>query len=158
MDNKKISRRDFLKLGGLAAVSLPAINKVGKIGGQDLFESPDVYGGFLVKQLSDGDDPFEMNGGFKRMHAKDVIFSRLPYTLLLVGVARFTTLLLFTSTSAEMAASLLRSMAALAFISAFTIDPFSILSESILPLTKVYSVSKFEFTWEEDAVDPLEKV
>ncbi len=77
MSERKISRRDFLKLGGLAAVSLPTINKVGKMGEYDLLESPEAYGGFLVRNLK-GDEPaIEVDDSFyERFDSKNVIFSR----------------------------------------------------------------------------------
>lgn len=77
MTSKKISRRDFLKLGGLSAVSLPVIRKVGNIGDQILLESEDMYGGFLVRQLEKDNPPYEVDDSvYKRFNAKYGIFSR----------------------------------------------------------------------------------
>jgi hypothetical protein len=73
-----VSRRDFLKLGSLAALSLPAINKVGSSGPSELLESPDLYGGFLIKTLAKGDSPYEVDDSiYQRFDARDVIFSRI---------------------------------------------------------------------------------
>ncbi len=79
-DKKNISRRDFLKLGGLAAVSLPAITKVGSIGGDDLLESKEAYGGFLVRTRADDDPPFQIDeANYERFDAKNAIFSRMTW-------------------------------------------------------------------------------
>ena len=52
MENrKKFSRKDFLKLGGLAAISLPTMTKVGQLGADSLVRSEEAYGGFRVRQL-----------------------------------------------------------------------------------------------------------
>ncbi len=48
-DKKKITRRDFLTLAGMAGMSLPLAKVVGHVGGSDLLYSPEQYGGFLVK-------------------------------------------------------------------------------------------------------------
>lgn len=77
--NPKVNRRDFLRMGGLAAVSLPIITKVGTVHGEDVLESEEAYGGFLIRQQAENEDPFETNADFERMHAKDVIFSRMVY-------------------------------------------------------------------------------
>lgn len=54
---KKLSRKDFLKVAGLSAAALPAARVVGKMGDYDLVESPEEYGGFLIKRLAK-DEPF----------------------------------------------------------------------------------------------------
>jgi reductive dehalogenase len=77
MSNKNITRRDFLKLGGLAAVSLPAVTKVGSIGNDDFLESKEAYGGFLVRTLADDDPPIIVDEErYKRFDATNGIFSR----------------------------------------------------------------------------------
>lgn len=55
--SKKLSRKDFLKFSGLAAAALPTARVVGKMGNYDLVESPEEYGGFLIKRLTK-DEPF----------------------------------------------------------------------------------------------------
>ena len=76
-NNPKINRRDFLRIGGLTAVSLPMITKVGKMGEYDLLESPEAYGGFLVRTLSSDDSPIVVDeANYKRFDSTNVIFSR----------------------------------------------------------------------------------
>ncbi len=76
-NKKKVTRRDFLKLGGLAAVSLPTINQVGRIENDDLLESEEAYGGFLVRRLVDDDPPFIIDeANYQRFDSTNVIFSR----------------------------------------------------------------------------------
>jgi len=48
--NKQINRRDFLRMGGMAAMTLPVIKVVGNIGDQEVVSSPETYGSFLVKR------------------------------------------------------------------------------------------------------------
>lgn len=75
--SKKISRRDFMKLGGLAAFSLPAIKKVGQIGNYDLVESKESFGGFTINKVK-GDDPlFEFGSNYTRFDATNAILSRI---------------------------------------------------------------------------------
>jgi len=74
--NNKISRRDFLKLGGLAAFSLPAISNVGQIGDFDLLESKEKFGGFTIKTRKDDDPLFEFGPNYTRFDATNVILSR----------------------------------------------------------------------------------
>ena len=65
-------------MGGLAAVSLPAVNQVGKVGGHNLLESPELYGGFLVRTLADGENPIEVDeANYERFDATNAIFSRM---------------------------------------------------------------------------------
>ena len=72
-----ISRKDFLKLGGLAAISLPTANLVGKVGSYDLLESPEEYGGFLVQQLENGDSPYTVSADYERFDSNNCIFGRM---------------------------------------------------------------------------------
>jgi reductive dehalogenase len=77
MLGKKLSRRDFLKLGGLATMSLPTITRIGKVDGYSLLESEEAFGGFLVKQIEDGEEPIEVDEAiYKRFDPKYTIFSR----------------------------------------------------------------------------------
>ncbi len=78
-ENEKLSRRDFLKFGGLATLSVPLMRTIGKIDADTLLESKETYGGFLVRQLGEKEDPFEITDDFERIHAKDVVFSRVLY-------------------------------------------------------------------------------
>ena len=74
----KISRRDFLKIGALAGVSLPVLNKVGQLGGQELLESQEAYGGFLVRTLADEDSQIIVDEDvYERFDSKYAIFSRM---------------------------------------------------------------------------------
>lgn len=55
--SKKLSRKDFLKFAGLSAAALPAAKVVGRMGNYELVESPEEYGGFMIKRLSK-EEPF----------------------------------------------------------------------------------------------------
>lgn len=79
--SERINRRDFLRLlgvGGLAlGTAFKAPNVVGKVSDGILVESEDLYGGFLVKKLTDGEHPYEIDPAiFKAMNEKFTIFSR----------------------------------------------------------------------------------
>jgi len=74
---QNINRRDFLKLGGLTAVSLPVITQVGKIGGDDLLESEEVYGGFAIRKQADADPLFLFDDSYTRFDATNAILSRV---------------------------------------------------------------------------------
>lgn len=76
-DKYNLNRRDFMKLGGLAAVSLPTITKIGTLGAYDLLESKEAYGGFLVRTLSSGEQPYIVDDdNYERFDSTNVIFSR----------------------------------------------------------------------------------
>lgn len=71
-----INRRNFLKLSGLAAVSLPAVSIIGSVGDQLLAES-DSYGGFLVRKHSRENPPYSIDSSVhQRFDAKNCIFGR----------------------------------------------------------------------------------
>lgn len=74
----KLNRRDFLKLGGLTAVSLPAIDIIGKLGNDNLLASEEVYGGFVIRQLGKGEGPYQVSEDYERFDAKNCIFGRMP--------------------------------------------------------------------------------
>ncbi|MCA9963781.1 MAG: reductive dehalogenase [Anaerolineales bacterium] len=74
---KNINRRDFLKLGGLTAVSLPVITQIGKIGSDDLLESEEIYGGFAIRQRADDDPLFTFDDSYTRFDATNAILSRI---------------------------------------------------------------------------------
>lgn len=79
-DQNQISRKDFLRLSGLTALTLPAVRKVGRLGGHDLLSSPEMYGGFLVQNLSQDDPPIEVNDTrYERFDSTNVIFSRIMW-------------------------------------------------------------------------------
>ncbi len=74
---KPIHRRDFLKLAGLAGISLPAVSVVGKIGRDEIVSSPDQYGGFLVRRLAKDDPPYQVDDTiYKRFDEAYQMFSR----------------------------------------------------------------------------------
>lgn len=76
-EKKKLTRRDFLTLAGLAGVSLPMASVVGRIDGHDILYSPEEYGGFLVQTLKDGEPPYEVDDKiYKRFDQKNEVFSR----------------------------------------------------------------------------------
>ncbi|MDJ0753626.1 MAG: reductive dehalogenase [Ardenticatenaceae bacterium] len=75
-----LNRRDFLKLGGLAAVALPTITKVGTVGEELLLESPEAYGGFVVRTLADDDPAIKVDEDiYERFDSTNVIFSRIMW-------------------------------------------------------------------------------
>lgn len=74
---KNINRRDFLKLGGLTAVSLPVITQIGKLGSDDLLESEEIYGGFAIRQRADDDPLFTFDDSYTRFDATNAILSRI---------------------------------------------------------------------------------
>ncbi len=77
-DQKKLSRRDFVKTTALAAMTLPAIQVVGSIGHADVVESEEQYGGFAVKKLTNGDAPYDIdNSVYERFDSRDTAFSRM---------------------------------------------------------------------------------
>lgn len=74
--SNEISRKDFLKLSGLATL-LPMTNVVGRIGDFELVESPDQYGGFLIKRLAKDKPPYEIDEAtFERFDACNTMFGR----------------------------------------------------------------------------------
>ena len=76
-DKKKLTRRDFLTLAGMAGVSLPLAKVVGHVGGSDLLYSPEQYGGFLVKPRPAGEKPYEVDDAiYHRFDQKNEVFSR----------------------------------------------------------------------------------
>jgi len=75
--NKPVSRRDFLKMGGLAALSLPVASMFGKAGEYNLFESPEEYGGFLVRKLDKVQPPYQVSDTYQRFDATNTIFGRM---------------------------------------------------------------------------------
>lgn len=60
-DDKGLGRRDFLKLGGLMALSAPAVNVIGKVGECEIVESKEEYGGFAIKRHLPDDPPYEVD-------------------------------------------------------------------------------------------------
>jgi reductive dehalogenase len=82
MSRKKtiISRRDFIKLGGISAVSLPFINKIDKIADQDLTESSDDNSGFLIRTLEKDDPPIKVDDSiYTRYDSKEVVLNRVVW-------------------------------------------------------------------------------
>jgi epoxyqueuosine reductase len=55
-ENQKVDRRDFLKIGGLAAMTLPAMKVVASAGDEEIVSSPETYGEHLVRRQSSGHD------------------------------------------------------------------------------------------------------
>ena len=60
-----------MKLGGLAAASLPAITTVGTIGDQEVLASPGAYGGFLARTHDRDNPPYKVDDSvYRRFDAK----------------------------------------------------------------------------------------
>jgi reductive dehalogenase len=51
-ENQRVNRRNFLKIGGLAAMTLPAMNVVWNTGEKEIVSSPETYGKHLVLRQS----------------------------------------------------------------------------------------------------------
>ena len=76
-ENKNMSRRDFFKLGGLTAMSLPIIKVVGHIDGDVLLESEEEFGGFLVRTHAKDDPPYDVDDSiYQRFDQKNEAFCR----------------------------------------------------------------------------------
>ena len=75
---KSLTRRDFLKFGSLSALSLPLINVINRIGTDEIISSEEIFGGFLVRRLSKGEPPYDVdNSIYERMDARNNGFSRM---------------------------------------------------------------------------------
>lgn len=75
MSEKKLTRKEFLKFAGMAGLSLPAVNVVGRIGNDYLLSSPEEYGGFLIRKASN--PPYQVDDSiYKRFNQKYTLFSR----------------------------------------------------------------------------------
>lgn len=76
--DKGVNRRDFLRIGGLATVSLPAITAIGTIGGQEVLASSGTYGGFVARIHDRENSPYQVDDSvYRRFNAKNAIFSRM---------------------------------------------------------------------------------
>ena len=60
-EKSKMNRRDFLKLGGLLALSAPAVNVIGRIGDTEIVESQEEFGGFVIRRHSKEDPPYQVD-------------------------------------------------------------------------------------------------
>lgn len=58
MSQKKINRRDFLKISAFAALSAPAVRVLDRLEGHDLVASKEKYGGFWIRRHSHDDPPY----------------------------------------------------------------------------------------------------
>lgn len=73
----KISRKDFFRIVGASAAVFPVTKIVGQMGDFDLVESPDQYGGFLIKRLAKDSLPYEIDEAtFKRFDSCNTMFGR----------------------------------------------------------------------------------
>lgn len=80
MTNRNINRRDFLKLGGLAALTLPAFRIMGKLGEDTLVASEEEYGGFLIRQKAKNPPPYVVDDSvYQRFDAKYTILNRMGW-------------------------------------------------------------------------------
>ena len=64
----KINRRDFLKLGSLAALSAPAVNVIGKLGDTEIVKSKDEYGGFYIRRHTQEQPPYDLDDRIYQRH------------------------------------------------------------------------------------------
>ena len=75
----QFTRRDVLKMGGLAALSLPVINSIGFLGDHTLLASTEEYGGFLIKTRATG-APYQVDDAvYQRFDAYNNVFERLVW-------------------------------------------------------------------------------
>ncbi len=80
----KLSRRDFLKLGSLAALSAPVVNVIGKIGDHEIVESKEEFGDFAIRRHSKEDPPYDIDfSKYKRMSGLEGSFTRNPDKIVL---------------------------------------------------------------------------
>ena len=77
MSQNNFSRRDFLKIGGLAAVSLPAVNLVRSTEKFDFLESEEAFGGFMIRKLRDDNPPYVVSDDYQRFDSQKCIFGRM---------------------------------------------------------------------------------
>lgn len=75
-----LDRRDFLKMAGLAGITLPAAKVVGKLGNSELIASKEEYGDFLIRQTSDDNPAYLIdNSRYKRYNQRHTVFCRLHW-------------------------------------------------------------------------------
>ena len=60
-DNRRVNRRDFIKISALASMALPTAQVVGSVGGMEVIESPGEYGGFYIRKHKLGDPPYTVD-------------------------------------------------------------------------------------------------
>lgn len=70
----KVSRRDFLRLGSLAALSAPVVSVIGKIGDQEIVESKEEFGGFTIRRHTKENPPYQVDDSmYKRPDARKAL-------------------------------------------------------------------------------------
>lgn len=78
--SNKLSRKEFLKFSGFAAAALPATKVVKTVGDFEIVESPEEYGGFLVRRLSEKKPPYEIDEStFERFDEYNTMFGRATW-------------------------------------------------------------------------------
>jgi reductive dehalogenase len=71
------NRRKFLSRFGWTALTLPAAAVVGRIGEDELLASQSEYGGFLVRRLTEGERPYQVDEArYRRFDQRNEVFSR----------------------------------------------------------------------------------
>jgi reductive dehalogenase len=82
-DKSNIERREFLKMAGVmgaAGLSLPSPRIVGRNGTHEFLASHDQYGGFLVRQSSPENPPYQLESSvYRRFREKNQVFSRVRW-------------------------------------------------------------------------------
>ena len=75
-EKKHISRRDFLKLGGFTAITLPAVFETTPLA-HTLYESQEEYGGFLIRKKTGGASAYRIDDSvYQRFDAKNSALGR----------------------------------------------------------------------------------
>jgi len=78
--SKKLSRRDFLKIGGISAAALPAINRVGKYGDEVRRETQGMPSGFDIRSIASNKPAYEVDDTvYQRFDTRNAIFSRMGW-------------------------------------------------------------------------------
>lgn len=78
-DKKRFNRRDFLKLGGLTALTIPTIKVVGRVGADEIVASQQEFGEFLIKRHAPDDPPYLIDKTlYARKPGHDTAFGRNP--------------------------------------------------------------------------------
>lgn len=77
--NKGLNRRDFMKLSAIASVALPTATVVGSVGGRDLLESPEEYGGFYIRKHGKNNLPYSVDDSFQRADFTDTMTNMFKF-------------------------------------------------------------------------------
>ena len=78
-EKKCISRREFLKLGGVTVISLPALLET-TCSSYTFLKSHEEYGGFLIRKSLEGSSPYQIDDSvYQRFDAKNTALGRTAW-------------------------------------------------------------------------------